>query len=102
MYLRGSSPPPGYCDSPAGGDVRVLGEEQRLVAALLGQARDLAGADRVVGGEVADSEFHPGESRPGRRRRSGPGAGGGQARKYSAGVIPVSRRNAATNALGDS
>ena len=42
----------------AGRDVGVLGEEQRLVAALLHEARDLAGADRVVGGEVSDSEVH--------------------------------------------
>src|SRR5579875_638597 len=42
----------------AGRDVRVLGEEQRLVPALLDQSRNCARAESVVGGEVADSEVH--------------------------------------------
>jgi len=42
----------------AGRDVRVLGEEQRLEAVLLDQARDLPRSGGVMGGEVADAEFH--------------------------------------------
>ena len=44
--------------APAGGDVGVLRNEQRLEAALLGRARQLVGPDRIVGGEHADSEIH--------------------------------------------
>ena len=36
----------------------MLGEEQRLVAALLDQPGDRAGGHAVVGGEVADAEVH--------------------------------------------
>jgi hypothetical protein len=39
-------------------DVGVLGHEQRLEAALLGGAGELVGADRVVGGEHADTQMH--------------------------------------------
>lgn len=41
----------------AGRNVRVLGEEQRLVAALLDEASNGPRAERVVCGEVADSEL---------------------------------------------
>ena len=40
------------------GDVRVLGEEQRLEAMLLDHPSELAGSDAVMRWEVADSEFH--------------------------------------------
>ncbi len=52
----------------AGGDVGVLGEEQRLVAVLLDQAGDRPGGDRVGRGEVSDSEFHPSSLPAGRDR----------------------------------
>jgi hypothetical protein len=42
---------------PASGDVRVLGEEQRLVAMLLDQTRDRPRANRVMSREVSDSEL---------------------------------------------
>lgn len=41
---------------PTGGYVRVLGEEESLVTALLDEARDDARARRVVGREVSNSE----------------------------------------------
>src|SRR5205823_590803 len=44
--------------APAGGNVRVLGHPQRLVVARLGLARQLVDADRVLGGEDAESDLH--------------------------------------------
>jgi hypothetical protein len=41
-----------------GRDVRVLGEEQRLVTPLLDESRNRSGANAVVRGEVADPEVH--------------------------------------------
>ena len=38
--------------------VGVLGEEQRLVSAFLGQPGDVAGPDRVMGGKDRYAEFH--------------------------------------------
>src|SRR5204863_8446990 len=44
--------------APAGGNVRVLGHPQRLEVARLGLARQLVDADRVLGGEDAESDLH--------------------------------------------
>ena len=43
---------------PRGGDVAVLREEQRLVAALLEEPRQLAWRQGVVGGEVTEAKSH--------------------------------------------
>src|SRR5437870_5747840 len=44
--------------APARRDVRVLREPHRLEAALLEGARDLVGADRVLGRKDHDTEVH--------------------------------------------
>ena len=56
--LARDRPATGVRGRALGRDVGVLGEEQRVVAALLDQPSDLTRADAVVGGEVTDSEFH--------------------------------------------
>ncbi len=43
---------------PARGDVRVLGDPQRLETRLLDEGRELGHRDRVVGGKDGDAEFH--------------------------------------------
>ena len=43
---------------PAGRDVRVLGEEQRLVPALLGEPRQVRGRDGIVGREDRYAGVH--------------------------------------------
>jgi len=53
-------------------DVRVLGEEQRLVPALLGEPRERARLDAIVSREAGESELHGGQAYPARRVDSRP------------------------------
>src|SRR5262249_6952680 len=58
--LPGQDRPPGPRARPRDGDGRVRGQAQRLVAALLGGARQVVDAHRVVGGEHHDAVVHRG------------------------------------------
>src|SRR3984885_10195373 len=54
----GQRPPARPWRLPARWDMRVLGKEQRLVPALLGQPRHLGGRDRIMGRENSYTGLH--------------------------------------------
>ncbi len=62
MYLRGRAPPPGYSESRLAGMWVCSAKNSDSWPRSSAEPGDRAGADRVVGGEIADSEVHAAES----------------------------------------
>src|SRR5215471_8725755 len=58
LVLLGQRPPSREGAAPAGGDVGVLGDEERLELARLQLARQVVGPDGAISGENADANVH--------------------------------------------